>query len=72
MAKYLKLLENWGNTWDMRSNTAKCNIIRVSRTRKSKLFNYSLTGQVVGKVMDAKSLGVLSAPTWSGHNLSQP
>ena len=37
------LLENWGNTWGMCFNTAKCNIMRVSRTRYPKLFNYSLT-----------------------------
>ena len=44
----LNFLENWGNTWGMRFNAAKCNIMRVSRTRDPKLFNYSLTGQVLG------------------------
>ena len=39
-------------------NAAKCNIMRVSRTRGPKLFNYSLTGQVLEEVMDAKYLGV--------------
>ena len=42
----------------MRFNAAKYNIMRVSRTRDPKLFNYSLTGQVVEEVMDAKYLGV--------------
>ena len=46
LQKYLNLLEN------------KCNITRVSRTRDPKLFNYSLTGQVLEEVMDAKYLGV--------------
>ena len=32
---------NCGNTWGMRFNAAKCNIMRVSRTRDSKLFNYT-------------------------------
>ena len=54
----LNLLENWGITWGMRFNAAKCNIMRVSLTRDSKLFNYSLTGQVLEEVMDAKYLGV--------------
>ena len=44
----LNLLENWGNKWGMHFNAAKCNIMRVSRTRDPKLFNYSLTGQVLG------------------------
>ena len=47
-----------GNTWGMRFNAAKCNIMRMSRTRDPKLFNYSLTGQVLEEVMDAKYLGV--------------
>ena len=52
LQKDLNLLENWGNnTWGMRFNAAKCNIMRVS---DPKLFNYSLTGQVLEEVMDAK------------------
>ena len=40
LQKDLNLLENWGNTWGMRFNAAKCNIMHVSRTRDPKLFNY--------------------------------
>ena len=36
----------------MRFNAAKCNIMRVSRTRDPKLFNYSLTIQELEEVMD--------------------
>ena len=53
----LNLLENWGNTWGMRFNAAKCNIMRVSQTHDPLLFNYSLTGQVLEEVMDDKYLG---------------
>ena len=69
LQKYLNLLENWGNTWGMRFNVAKCNIMRVSRTRDPKLFNYSLTGQVMEEVMDAKYLGVTLSNDleWSKH-----
>ena len=68
-SKDLNLLENWGNTWGMRFNAAKCNIMRVSRTRDPKLFNYSLTGQVLEEVMDAKYLGVTLSNDleWSKH-----
>ena len=63
------MLENWGNTWGMRLNTAKCNFMRVSRTRDRKLFNYSLTGQVLEEVMDAKYLGITlrNDLEWSKH-----
>ena len=40
LQKDLNLLESWGNIWVMRFNAAKCNIMRVSRTRDPKLFNY--------------------------------
>ena len=58
LQKDLNLLENWVNTWGMRFNAAKCNIMRVSRTRYPELFNYSLTGQVLEEVLDAKYLGM--------------
>ena len=44
LQKYLNFLENWGNAWSMRFNVAKCNIMRVSRTRDHKHCIYSLTG----------------------------
>ena len=65
------LLENWGNTWGMRFNAAKCNFMRVSRTRDPNLFNYSLTGQILKEVMDAKYLGLgvtlNNDLEWSNH-----
>ena len=43
--------------------------MRVSRTRDPKLFNYSLIGQVLEEVMDAKYLGVTLSNDleWSKH-----
>ena len=53
----------------MRFSATKCHIIRVSRTRDQKHFNYSLTGQVLEEVMDAKHLGVTLSNDleWSKH-----
>ena len=69
LQKDLNLLENGGNTWGMHFNAAKCNIMRVSQTRDPKLFNYSLTGQVLEEVMDTKYLGVTLSNDleWSKH-----
>ena len=43
--------------------------MRVSQTRDPKLFNYSLTGQVLEEVMDAKYLGVTLSNDleWTKH-----
>ena len=69
LQKDLNSMENRGNTWGMRFNAAKCNVMRVSRTRDPRLFNYSLAGQVLGEVMDAKYLGVTLSNDleWSKH-----
>ena len=69
LQKDIHLPENWGNTWGMRFNAPKCNIMRVSRTRDPKLFKYSQTGQVLEEVMDAKYLGVTLSNDleWSKH-----
>ena len=39
LQKDQNLLENWGNTWGMHFNAAKCNIMRVSRTRDPSNFS---------------------------------
>ena len=56
----------------MRFNAAKCNVMRVSRPRDPTLFNYSLTGQVLEEVMDAKYLGVTLSNDLEWSNILQP
>ena len=53
----------------MHFNAAGCNIVRVSRTRGPGFFDCSLTGQVLGEVMDAGCLGVTLSNDleWSKH-----
>ena len=57
------------NKTGMCFNAAKCKIIRMSRTRNPKLLDYSLTGQVLEEVMDAKYLGLTLGNDleWSKH-----
>ena len=65
----LNLLDSWRAKWGMRFNTAKCNIMRVSRKRSTFLHSYTLSGQVLGEVEDTKYLGVTLRDNldWSKH-----
>ena len=44
LQKDLNLLENWGSTWGMRFNAAKCNIMSVSRKQTPIPYQYELAG----------------------------
>ena len=48
---------------------AKYNIMRVSATHDHKLYNDSLTGQLLEEIMDAKYLGITLSNDleWSKH-----
>ena len=60
-------LQEWAYTWGMKFNASKCYILRVSRMRSPKAFNYQITGQSLKKV--EKNLGVIwqSDMRWSAH-----
>ena len=48
----------WGSTWGMKFNAKKCNIMRVSRSRKPLQHFYSLGNKILQEVSDAKYLGI--------------
>ena len=53
----LNALETWANTWGMRFNAKKCNIMQICRTTPSNFF-YQLCGQILEEVDECKYLGV--------------
>ena len=57
MQRYLDTLMDWGSTWGMKFNAKKCNIMRVSRSRKPLQHFYSLGNEILQEVSDAKYLG---------------
>ena len=69
LQKDLNSLESWGSTWGMRFNTAKCNIMRVSKKQTPIPYQYELSGQVLEEVKDAKYLGVTVSDDleWTKH-----
>ena len=64
----LLALEHWGDAWGMRFNAAKCQIMHVYRGQGLVNF-YTLCGQVLSVVEEAKNLGVLISDdlSWSPH-----
>ena len=58
MQRDLDALMDWGSTWGMKFNAKKCNIMRVSRSRKPLHHFYSLGNEILQEVSDAKYLGI--------------
>ena len=58
MQRDLDALMDWGSTWGMKFNAKRCNIMRVSRSRKPLQHFYSLGSEILQEVSDAKYLGI--------------
>ena len=58
MQRDLDALMDWRSTWGMKFNAKKCNIMRVSRSRKPLQHFYSLGNEILQEVSDAKYLGI--------------
>ena len=58
MQRDLDALMDWGSAWGMKFNDKKCNIMRISRSRKPLQHFYSLGSEILQEVSDAKYLGI--------------
>ena len=65
----LDRLSVWEDRWDMEFNPCKCQVLRVTTSRKIITITYTLHGQVLEVVTSAKYLGVdiFSGLSWSPH-----
>ena len=65
----LHALERWGDTWGMRFNASKCEIMHIRRGNTHSSYMYQLGGQVLKSVNQVKYLGVWVASelSWSPH-----
>ena len=65
----LDTLRNWGDTWGMRFNAAKCNVLRISRSKTPHTNFYTLGCHILDEVNQAKYLGVTitNELSWSAH-----
>ena len=54
----LDILQEWERTWDMEFNPGKCLVLHIRRSKKPLLSHYTVCGQVLETVDNAKYLGV--------------
>ena len=55
MQRDLDALMDWGSTWGMKFNAKKCNIMRVSHSRKPLQHFYSLGSEILQEVSDRRA-----------------
>ena len=60
----LDRLSVWEDRWDMEFNPSKCQVVRVTTSRK--LINVTYTLQVLEVVTSAKYLGLISPVAYPG------
>lgn len=65
----LNRLQKWEHTWDMEFNPSKCTVINITRSKHPHKTSYTLHGQTLATVSDAKYLGVCitSDLSWNKH-----
>ena len=69
MQRDLDALMDWGSTWGTKFSAKKCNIMRVSRSRKPLQHFYSLGSEILQEVSDATYLGIQidNKLNWNKH-----
>ena len=65
----LNRLQQWEHTWDMEFNPSKCTVLCITRSKHPHKSTYTLHGQTLETVSDAKYLGVniSSDLNWNKH-----
>ena len=68
MQRDLDALMDWGSTWGMKFNAEKCNIMRVSRSRKPLQHFYSLGNEILQEVQWCSgNFSLVGTLAWHGH-----
>ena len=54
----LNVLQEWEKKWDMEFNPSKCQVLHITRSRNPIRYNYTMHGQTIESVENARYLGV--------------
>ena len=58
LQKDLTRLESWSNDWQLKFNTDKCEVMRISKKNDYSSPQYHLSGNQLKAVSEAKDLGI--------------
>lgn len=68
----LNLLQKWEKEWDMEFNPSKCQVLHISRSRSTARYNYTMHGQTLDSVENARYLGVdISSDLSFSHHINR-
>ena len=65
LQKDLVRLESWSNDWQLKFNTDKCEVMRISKKNDTSSPQYHLCGNHLKAVSEVKDLGIHIPFTWS-------
>ena len=65
----LDKLAAWEDKWKMQFHPQKCSVLRLTRSRSPKIYQYKLHGHILESEMNSKYLGVIinSKLSWNNH-----
>ena len=64
----LDMLATWGKIWGMEFHPQRCSIMRISRARTPRTFQYHLKGVPLSEKQSLKYLGWVYSPTYHGKS----
>ena len=65
----LDRLASWENKWQMQFHPQKCSVLRISRSKSPKFFQYHLHGHILQSETNSKYLGITinNKLSWNNH-----
>ena len=68
----LNVLQEWGEKWDMEFNPSKCQVLHITRSCNPIRYNYTMHGQTLESVENARYLGVdISSDLGFSHHINR-
>ena len=68
----LNVRQEWDKRWDMEFNPSKCQVLHITRSRNPIMYNYTMHGQTLESVENARYIGVdISLDLGFSHHINR-